>query len=244
MRFVARSSHIRLKSRARRARRLRRLKGFIDVPGMDFAPGLWQNHARATGQRRSRDGDARPYLDPLSWSPVVKIVLTILACIVIAVAGGIAFVYSGIYDVSALHPDNPLVAWALHTTSDHSVDARLATITEPPGLDNPDVIQSGARFFGEHCVVCHGGPGLQPTDIAQGLNPAPPNLFRPARKNRTVEMFWFIENGVKMTAMPGFGKTQGQDQIWAVASFLHMAPGITPEDFAAKTGLAASKPRS
>ena len=176
--------------------------------------------------------------------PVVKILLTIVGCIIVAVAGGIAFIYSGIYDVSALQPDNPVVAWAVHTTSDHSVDARLSGLQEPPGLDKPEVIQSGARFFGEHCVVCHGGPGLQPTDIAQGLNPAPPNLFRSTRKNSTVEMFAFIKNGVKMTAMPGFGKTLTDDKIWAVASFLHTAPGISPQDFAAQTGAGTAKPGS
>ena len=174
----------------------------------------------------------------------MKILLTILGCIIVAVAGGIAFIYSGIYDVSALHPDNPAVAWALKTTSNHSVDARLGELQAPPDVDKPEVIQSGARLFGEHCVVCHGGPGLQPTDIAQGLNPQPPNLFGAARKNSTVEMFAFIKNGVKMTAMPAFGKTQKDDQIWAIASFLHKAPGISPQDFAAQTGVGTAKPGS
>lgn len=167
----------------------------------------------------------------------MKIILTVLACIIVAVVGAVAFIYSGIYNVSTLQPDNPVIAWALHTTSDHSVDARLGDIVAPDNLDQPAVIQSGAQFFGAHCVVCHGGPGLKPSPVAQGLNPSPPNLFRATRKPKTTEMFYFIKNGVKMTGMPGFGKSISDDQIWAVTAFLRKAPGMTPQDFAAQTGV-------
>jgi len=170
----------------------------------------------------------------------LKILLTILACIVIVFASALGLIYSGVFDVAALQPDNPVVAWVLHTTSNHSVQARLDGIQEPPDLDRPDVIQSGARFFASHCIVCHGGPGLEPTAIAQGLNPAPPNLFGATRKPQMPEMFWVIKNGIKMTAMPGFGKTQGDRQIWAVAAFLRKAPGESAQDFAAKTGAGVS----
>jgi len=171
----------------------------------------------------------------------VKILLTILACIIVGAAGAIGFIYSGFYDVSALEPDNAIVRWALHTTSDRSVDARLGGISVPPGLDNPQAILSGGHLFAENCVVCHGGPGLQPTNIAQGLNPQPPNLFRATRKPWMEEMFRFIKYGVKMTAMPGFGKTHTDDQIWQLAAFLRRAPGMSPEDFSAQTGIGAPK---
>lgn len=172
----------------------------------------------------------------------MKILLTILVCIVASVAGAVGFIYSGIYDVSALQPDNPIVSWALHTTSDQSVDARLGDIVVPPGLDTPEVIQSGGRLFVQNCVVCHGGPGLKPTDIAQGLNPSPPNLFKAGREPWMEEMFRFIKYGVKMTAMPGFGKTHTDAQIWSLAAFLRKAPGMSPEDFAAQTTINGAKP--
>jgi hypothetical protein len=131
----------------------------------------------------------------------VKILLTILACIVVGIAGAIAFVYSGIYDVSALTPDNAIVGWAVHKTSDRSVDARLGGIVAPAGLDDPQILSSGGHLFARNCVVCHGGPGLKLTDIAQGLNPQPPDLFGAKRKPWMEEMFRFIKYGVKKTAM-------------------------------------------
>lgn len=171
---------------------------------------------------------------------MMKIILTILCCIVVAVVGAYAFIESGVYDVGALTPDPAIVAWALHTTSDNSVDARLGGIQVPAGLDKPEIVASGGHLFAANCVVCHGGPGLARTDIAQGLNPQPPDLFRATRKPWMEEMFRFIKYGVKMTAMPGFGKTLSDDQIWQLAAFLRTAPGMTPQAFAAQTGVAAS----
>jgi mono/diheme cytochrome c family protein len=172
----------------------------------------------------------------------LKILLTILACIVIGAACVVGFIYSGIYDVSALTPDNAIVGWALHTTSDRSVDARLGGIVVPPGLDEPAMIQAGGRLFGQRCMICHGGPGLMPSDIAQGLNPQPPDLFRATRKPWPEEMFRFIKYGVKMTAMPGFGRTHTDEEIWQLVAFLRKTPGMSPEAFTALTGRSAPSP--
>jgi mono/diheme cytochrome c family protein len=169
----------------------------------------------------------------------LKILLTIVVCIIIGVAGAIGFIYSGIYDVSATEPDNAIVHWAVHTTSDRSVDARLGGISVPGGLDAPQAVAVGGHLFAANCVVCHGGPGLKPTNIAQGLNPQPPDLFRATRKPWMEEMFRFIKYGVKMTAMPAFGKTLSDEQIWQLAAFLRTAPGMSAADFAARTGVAA-----
>ena len=113
-------------------------------------------------------------------------------------------------------------------------------ITVPAGLAKSGAIQAGGRLFAENCAVCHGGPGLKSTNVAQGLNPEPPDLFRATRKPDSAENFRFIKYGVKMTAMPGFGPTQTDDQIWQLVAFLGAAPGMDSAAFTAKTGLSAA----
>ena len=166
------------------------------------------------------------------------ILLTVCACAVLAALGAVGFIYSGLYNVAAIVPDPPMLAWALHKASDRSVAARLGDIQVPAGMDRPEVIKAGARLFGGTCVVCHGGPGLNPTSVAKGLNPAPPDLFRAGRDAPMDETFWFIKNGVKMTGMPGFANAHSDSEIWSVAAFLHTAPGMSPQNFAAETGIA------
>ncbi len=164
--------------------------------------------------------------------------MTILGCAVFAALGGLAFIYSGIYDVSATTPDNALVAWVVHKVSDTSVGARLAANHAPVGLDKPEKILAGGRLFSENCAVCHGGPGLDQTAIAKGLNPVPPALSRADRKPDPAENFQFIRHGIKMTAMPGFEQSYSDEQIWSLVAFLNGLPGISATDYAVRTDAA------
>ncbi len=171
---------------------------------------------------------------------IATVLLTVGACVVVAVLGGIGFIYSGFYNVAAIVPDNPVVAWALHEASDHSVGARLGDIKVPVGLDAPEKVRAGARLFAENCVVCHGGPGHKPSSVAQGLNPAPADLYEADRDASMDETFWFVRNGVKMTGMPGFAKSHSDEEIWSLVAFLATTPGMSPETFAEQTGLHAA----
>lgn len=165
---------------------------------------------------------------------------TLAVAAVIAIGGAYAFMLSGIYDVSATTPDSSLFHWVTHQTSDHSVARRMAAIVVPSGLDAPAQTAMGGALYLADCAVCHGGPGLAPTAISQGLNPEPPDLFRATRKPDPAENFQFIKNGVKMTAMPGFAPTKTDGEIWSVVAFLNVAPGMTAEDFARLTAKATA----
>jgi len=158
------------------------------------------------------------------------VTLAILGCVAVAV-----FIYSGIYDVSASTPDNAYVAWAIHRLSDASVGARLSANKVPAGLDKPETIKAGGKLFAQNCVVCHGAPGLAPTHIALGLNPAPPDLYRANRHPDSQENYQFIHNGVKMTAMPAFGASEGDEHVWQLVAFLAKLPGISAADYATLT---------
>jgi len=160
---------------------------------------------------------------------------TLLAVVLLGAGGAAAFMYSGVYDVSASTPDNPFVAWAVHVTSDASVGARLGANIVPDGLNGAASIGDGARLFVQNCEVCHGAPGVAPTHIAMGLNPPPPDLFRATRKPDERENFQFIHNGVKMTAMPAFGASEGEAHVWPLVAFLNKLPGISAADYVTLT---------
>ena len=168
-----------------------------------------------------------------------KIILTIFGCVAVAIVGGLVFIYSGLYDVSATTPDSALVSWTIHKVSDTSVGARLGANHPPAGLDKPEKIKAGGRLFSENCAVCHGSPGLAKSAIIKGLNPVPPDLFLATRKPDPAENFQFIKYGVKMTAMPGFAPTLSDDEIWSLVAFLNGLPGISASDYAAKTAPAS-----
>ena len=167
-----------------------------------------------------------------------NVLATVLVIVLVLVGVSLAFVYSGIYDVSASTPDNPFIARLIHTISDRSVAARMVNNHPPADYDAPEKVAVGAHLFAENCTVCHGAPGVEKTAIAKGVNPSPPDLFRAGRKPDPAENFQFIKYGVKMTAMPAFGPSYSDEQIWSLVAFLNKLPGISPEEYA---GLGATK---
>lgn len=147
------------------------------------------------------------------------------------IAGGLAFMESGIYDVSASSGHNPLVAWVLHETYTQSLHRHAQNIVVPADLVSAENVRAGARLYNSTCVYCHGAPGRELSSIGQGILPLAPPLLDAHRRNNPKLMFWVIKNGVKMTGMPSFGKTQSDQTMWQLAAFLSKGRGISAQDY-------------
>jgi mono/diheme cytochrome c family protein len=161
----------------------------------------------------------------------MKTVLKLLGLVVLLAAALVAFLYSGLYDVSAATPDAGLVRWALVTTQARSVARRSARIAVPR-LDDPSRVRRGLVHYHEMCVVCHGAPGVAVSEIAEGMNPEPPELAGEG-SGEPAEDFWIVKNGIKMTGMPSFGVTHDDEKIWDIVAFLQQLPKMSPEQYQA-----------
>src|SRR6266852_3238474 len=142
-----------------------------------------------------------------------------------------AFVFSGVYDVSATTPHWRITSWIMETARVRSIEAHAAGIGVPPGFDDPAKILLGTEHFAAHCAVCHGAPGVPKGDIAHGLNPQPPDLRLASSRYTPSELFWILKHGVKMTGMPSWGD-HSDDELWATVAFLEKLPGMTEQDYA------------
>ncbi|PSJ20981.1 hypothetical protein CVH10_14410 [Halomonas sp. ND22Bw] len=143
--------------------------------------------------------------------------------------GAGAFVYSGVYNVSAQEEHLPVVEWALHTTMRQSVDARAESI-ETPDLTDAAMIRQGASAYESLCAACHLKPGMDDTVLRQGLNPMPPDLTQPGDATPK-EQFWIIENGIKMTGMPSWGATHEDQELWELVAFLQEMPSLSEQQY-------------
>lgn len=153
--------------------------------------------------------------------------------IVVALAAATYF-FGGLYSVAATAEDPGIVNWALIQVREASV-SRHATDMPPGPLDDPVMVQAGARAFAARgCVNCHGAPGMPWAKFSEGLNPAPPDLKELADKREPRQLFWVIKNGIKMTGMPGFSLIQVDDkEIWNIVAFVKKLPAVSDADFKA-----------
>jgi len=164
------------------------------------------------------------------------VVLTILIEIVLFVF----FIYSGIYNVSALSPDPSMIQWIFSTTSDRSVEHHAKKI-ELPNLNDSKMVTVGFDHYNEMCAGCHGAPGIKRSEGGQGLSPEPPNLVHSAKEMPPEQLFWIVKNGIKSTGMPAFGKTHSDQKIQDIVAFLEKMKTMTPQDYAKMKKLAGNE---
>jgi mono/diheme cytochrome c family protein len=167
----------------------------------------------------------------------VTFVRSLLAFLLLGSAGAVAFVWSGLYDISATDQHLAPTYYAIRKTLERSVARRAADI-EVPALGAPEQVKRGVALFRDHCVQCHGAPGVPPEPFAMGLTPLPTPLARSGLDRSPAYLYWVIRRGIKMTGMPAWQYRMSDGEIWAVVAFLKALPSLTPAAYVALEGTA------
>jgi mono/diheme cytochrome c family protein len=136
------------------------------------------------------------------------------------IAAGAAFIYSGVYNISATEQHIGPVYWLIEATMRRAVHVR-ASSTPVPDLSSATMVRRGLHLYHVHCERCHGGPGVAPESFALGLTPAPANLTDTARRWDAADIYWVIKYGIKMTAMPAWQYRLQEQEIWDIVAFVH-----------------------
>src|SRR2546425_8426726 len=85
---------------------------------------------------------------------------------------------------------------------------------EATNLKNPlpaseEVIAQGQQAYMQSCALCHGADGHGRTELGRGMYPPAMDLTSPHVQNWTdAELFWIIQNGVRLTGMPSWASEE------------------------------------
>ena len=145
--------------------------------------------------------------------------------------GAIVVIEGGLFNATASTPHSPVVALAAHTAFIRSVQVRAKGVKVPPSRFTAAQVTAGFRDYDVSCAACHGGPGIPRADWAGGMTPTPPYLEDAARRWRPEELYWIVGQGVKMTAMPAWGETRSDAELWNLVAFLRALPYVTTADY-------------
>jgi len=103
--------------------------------------------------------------------------------------------------------------------------------TPNPVSPSPDAVKAGMNHFADHCAICHANDGSGDTEMGRHLYPRVPDMRQPATQDLTDgELFYIIENGVRLTGMPAWGGHGGSDSSWKLVHFIRHLPKVTPEE--------------
>jgi mono/diheme cytochrome c family protein len=102
-----------------------------------------------------------------------------------------------------------------------------------PVTASPETLAAGLEHFADHCASCHANDGSGATEMGRNFYPKSPDMRLPRTQNLTDgELFYIIENGVRLTGMPGWstGTPEGEKSSWQLVHFLRRLPSLTPEE--------------
>jgi mono/diheme cytochrome c family protein len=148
-----------------------------------------------------------------------------LACIA---AGGAALLLRG--GISAKTEPTPLEAAIARRLLRMGIPDSYKQLKSPVAPQDP---ATGRAHFADHCAVCHANDGSGQTEMGRKLYPRSPDLRRAETQQLSDgELFYIIENGVRMTGMPGWGdgSEHGKQETWHLVAFIRHLPRLTREE--------------
>ncbi len=158
------------------------------------------------------------------WIAVAVLVLLVAGA---AVAGALAVRRSGL---SALPEPSSAEATIARGVR------RFATPGQARGRQNPvpldaHVLAEGRAHFADHCASCHANDGSGATEVGRRLYPRAPDMRLPATQQLTDgELFYIIENGIRLTGMPGWGGGDDERDSWELVHFIRHLSKLTREE--------------
>jgi mono/diheme cytochrome c family protein len=168
----------------------------------------------------------------------MKFFMGMLIGIALVVFAGIAIIYSGFINMAATTKPSQMEEKIGQELFERSMEKRASNKKNPYSKNDPAGLASGMEHYQENCLICHGAPGVEPSEIGKGLNPPSPALdIDEIREMSDGQLYWTIENGIRMTGMPAFGPTHSEDEIWNIVTFVRHLPELTNEE---KTALATA----
>lgn len=159
-------------------------------------------------------------------------VLSVVASFVLIGLGAYVYMKTAMHGFSARaqpsRTEAMLATYARDTAMPASAKAR-----RNPVRFTPEVQHEAMAHFADHCAVCHANNGSGQSMFGKGMYPKPPDLRLARTQNLSDgEIFYIIENGIRMSGMPAFGgeATDTADDTWKLVSLIRHLPQLTASE--------------
>ena len=151
----------------------------------------------------------------------------LLAVVVAGIAYGTILIRRGF---STKDPPSALETGVARTVRNLSIPSS-AKDAKNPYAATPENWKAGREHFADHCATCHANDGSGNSEIGPNLYPKPPDMRLAQTQNLTDgEIFYIINNGVRMTGMPGWGKSHTAEDTWKLTLFVKHLPHLSDEE--------------
>lgn len=153
-----------------------------------------------------------------------------LALVVLGASAGAVILLSGAYSTAATKQHFRITYRILELGLTYSV-ARNAADIVVPDLQQAADIEVGHACYREHCLQCHGAPGVAREPLGRGQLPSPSSLAQSAREWPAAHLFYVTQQGVRMSGMPAWEFRISEQGLWSTVAFLKAMPDMTTLEY-------------
>jgi mono/diheme cytochrome c family protein len=114
-------------------------------------------------------------------------------------------------------------------------DAALPPTAKQQGNPVPkteEALVEARAHWADHCAGCHANDGSGDVAVGKHMYPPAPDMRTPAtQKLSDGELFYIIQNGIRLTGMPAWGGSDHDaEDSWKLVHFIRHLPDVTLEE--------------
>ena len=158
-----------------------------------------------------------------------KIVIGLLLLVIVALGAGAYTMHEMMERGFSTRTEPMQMEKVLATTiRGRAIPSRYKTMTNPVST-TPEVIHEGMAHWADHCATCHANNGSGDTMYGKTMYPHPPDMRqKDTQEMSDGELYYTINNGVRLSGMPAFGDPGDDDvESWKLVAFIRHLPRLT-----------------
>lgn len=153
-----------------------------------------------------------------------------VALVIVGAVVAAVILLSGAYSTAATKQHFLITYRVLELGLEYSVASNAAGIVVPD-LEQVADVDVGHACYREHCLQCHGAPGIARESLGMGQLPSPSSLSQSAREWPAAHLFYVTQQGVRMSGMPAWEFRISEQGLWSTVAFLKAMPSMTAVEY-------------
>jgi mono/diheme cytochrome c family protein len=154
------------------------------------------------------------------------------ALAIISIVGGLAWMKLFAHGFSAQAQPGWFEVFAAREARNAAMPADAKTKPNPvPASDG--VLDEARVHWADHCAGCHSNNGSGDTPMGKHMYPPAPDMRQSGTQDLSDgELFYIIQNGIRLTGMPAWGTGTNHDEqdSWKLVRFIRHLPRLTAEE--------------
>lgn len=150
----------------------------------------------------------------------------------VVAVGGFLFLKTRANGFSARVQPSPFEEFAARTARSLALPSGAKDKRNPIANSN-EVLAEARAHWADHCALCHANDGSGNSTMGRQMYPPAPDMRQERTQRMTDgELFYIIENGIRLSGMPAWGTGTDQDagDSWKVVHFIRHLPALSTEE--------------